>query len=55
VQHAVLKRPVVAAAPTAVTLPKTATDADIKMMAGAIRPRHRPGAVHDHPPSDLHL
>jgi Ca-activated chloride channel family protein len=36
VQHAVLKRPVVAAAPTAVTLPKTATDADIKMMAGAI-------------------
>ncbi|MCP4740384.1 MAG: marine proteobacterial sortase target protein, partial [Bosea sp.] len=36
VQHAALKRPVVAAAPTAVTLPKTATDADIKMIAGAI-------------------
>jgi Ca-activated chloride channel homolog len=38
VQHAVLKRlsPVPTVAPTAVTLPKTATDADIKMMAGAI-------------------
>jgi len=38
VQHAVLKRlsPVPTVAPTAVTLPKTATDADIKMIAGAI-------------------
>lgn len=38
VQHAVLKRPspVPAAAVAAVTLPKTATDADIKMIAGAI-------------------
>jgi Ca-activated chloride channel homolog len=38
VQHAVLKRlsPVPTVAPTAVTLPKTATDADIKMITGAI-------------------
>lgn len=38
VQHAMLKRasPVPAAAPTAVALPKTATDAEIRMIAGAI-------------------
>lgn len=38
VQHAVLKQrsPVPTAAPTAVSLPKTATDADIKMIAGGI-------------------
>ena len=38
VQHAVLKRlsPVPTVAPTAVTLPKTATDADIRMITGAI-------------------
>jgi Ca-activated chloride channel family protein len=36
VQVAALKRPVVAQAPATITLPKTATDAELKMIAGSI-------------------
>jgi len=36
VQVAALKRPVVVPAPNTVTLPKTATDAELKMIAGSI-------------------
>ena len=35
-QVAALKRPVVVPTPNAVTLPKTATDAELKMIAGSI-------------------
>jgi Ca-activated chloride channel family protein len=36
VQYAMLKRPVVAPAPATITLPKTATDAELSMMLGSV-------------------